>query len=114
MYIHISERKVIMEVFDNDWSEHYLIKGNPDYPTYYFIRRQNIDVGLFSNFIVFAGHIRYALSKHYIPVIDCQNYTNNYLDPKLLGKENSWEYYFKQPFGIGVDTVLATVRGGTR
>lgn len=88
---------------DNNWSEHYIRRGNPNAPTYYIIRRKNAKVGLFSNYAVFAGHIRYALSKGYIPVIDMKNYPNQMLDPKLLGKENSWEYYFKQPLNVGLE-----------
>ena len=91
-------------LYDNNWNEHYIKKGNPAAPTYYIIRRQNTTVGLFSNYIVFAGHIKYALSKGYIPVIDMQNYPNQMLDPKLLGKENAWEYFFLQPFKIGLET----------
>ena len=66
---------------------------------YYIIRRLNTSVGLFSNYIVFAGQIKYALQNGWIPVIDMKNYPNNYLDPVLLGKVNSWEYYFCQPIG---------------
>lgn len=83
-----------------DWSEHYVKKGDPAAPTYYIIRRANTSVGLFSNYVIFAGHIRYALSHGYIPVIDMQNYPNNYLPPELLGKENAWEYYFEQPLRV--------------
>lgn len=32
-----------------------------------------------------------------------QNYPNTLLAPELLGKENSWEYYFCQPFGISLE-----------
>ena len=72
-------------------------------PTYYIIRRADNAVGIFSNYIVFAGHIYYALNKGYIPVIDMQNYPNTALAPKLLGKENAWEYYFCQPFNISLE-----------
>ena len=87
-----------------DWSEHYIKRGDPKKPTYYIIRRRlGTNVGLFSNFLVFAGHIRYALSNGWLPVIDMQNYPNSYLPPEKLGKENSWEYYFEQPLRIGLD-----------
>lgn len=85
-----------------DWSEHYVKQGNPAAPTYYIIRRRDPSVGLFSNYAVFAGHIKYALQHGYIPVVDMQNYPNSYLPPELLGKENAWEYYFEQPFRIGL------------
>lgn len=88
---------------DTDWSEHYIKRGDPKKPTYYIIRRKEPDCGILSNFMVFAGHIRYALSKGWLPVVDMQNYPNAYLPPEKLGKENSWEYYFEQPLRIGLD-----------
>jgi hypothetical protein len=45
------------------------------------------------------AHISYSLNKGYIPVVDLQNYDNQYLDPGTLHNENSWEYYFDQPMG---------------
>lgn len=90
-------------MIDTDWNEHYIKRGDPTKPTYYIIRRKWFDIGLFSNFIVFAGHIRYALSKDWIPVVDMQNYPNAYLAPEKLGKENSWEYFFEQPFRVGLE-----------
>ena len=86
-----------------DWTEHYVRKGNPKKPTYYIIRRKLDFVGLFSNYIVFASHIRHALSKGWLPVIDMQNYPNAYLEPEKLGKENAWEYFFEQPLRIGLE-----------
>lgn len=88
---------------DTNWDEHYIKRGDPSKPTYYIIRRKWNGVGLFSNFIHFAGHIWYALSKGWRPVVDLQNYPNAYLPPEKLGKENSWEYYFEQPLRIGLE-----------
>lgn len=90
-------------LIDHNWEEHYVKKGDPSKPTYYILRRNWSGTGLFSNFIVFAGHIRYALSKGWLPVIDMQNYANPYLAPDKFGKENSWEYYFEQPLRIGLE-----------
>ncbi|MBR6713241.1 MAG: hypothetical protein IKI76_09645 [Selenomonadaceae bacterium] len=86
-----------------NWEEHSVRKGDPKEPTYYIIRRRFDDAGIFSNFIVFAGHIRYALSKGWIPVVDMQNYSSAILEPEKLGKENAWEYFFEQPFRIGLE-----------
>lgn len=91
----------------NNWEEHYIKRGDPKKPTYYIIRRIYPYVGLFSNFIVFAGHIRYALSKGWLPVIDMQNYENPYLAPEELGKKNAWEYFFEQPLHIGLEQAYA-------
>ena len=90
-------------MIDNDWSEHYIKRGDPSKLTYYIIRRRLPDVGLFSNFIVFAGRIRRALENGWLPVVDMQNYPNAYLPPEKLGKENSWEYFFEQPLRIGLN-----------
>lgn len=89
---------------DTDWSEHYIKRGDPNKSTYYIIRRRWDTTGLMGIYIIFAGHIRYALSKGWLPVVDMQNYPNPYLAPEKLGVENSWEYYFEQPLRIGLKT----------
>ena len=86
-----------------NWEELYVRKGDPSKPTYYIIRRKWTGVGIFSNFIVFAGHIRYALSNGWLPVVDMQNYSNSLIEPEKLGKENAWEYFFEQPLRIGLE-----------
>ena len=85
------------------WDEQYLRHDDPGGKTYYIIRRFHTEVGLFSNYIIFAGHIRYALANGWLPVIDMKHYPNAYLEPQLLGKVNAWEYYFCQPFNITLD-----------
>ena len=90
-------------MIDTDWSEHYIKRGDPTKPTYYIIRRDKETTGLFYRFMLITGHIRYALSKGWLPVVDMQNYPNPYLAPEKLGKENSWEYYFEQPLRIGLE-----------
>jgi hypothetical protein len=47
-------------------------------------------------------HIAYAIDHGYIPVVDLQNYFNQYLGEELLFKENAWEYYFRQPMGYSL------------
>ena len=85
-----------------NWDEHYVKRGDPNKPTYYIIRRE-IQTGLFAIYKIFAEHIRYALSKGWLPIVDMQNYSNAYLMPEKLGKENAWEYYFEQPLRIGLE-----------
>ena len=92
---------------DTDWSEHYIKRGDPTKPTYYIIRPYYTGSGLFFNFVTTAGHIRYGLSKGWLPVVDMQNYNNAYLEPEKFGKENSWEYYFEQPLRIGLEQAYA-------
>ena len=93
-------------MIDTNWSEHYIKRGDPSKPTYYIIRRQALSEGLFFRFNLIAGHIKYALKKDWIPVVDMQNYPNPYLLPDKLGKENSWEYYFEQPLHVGLEDAL--------
>ena len=88
---------------DTDWNEHYIKRGDPKKPTYYIIRWPDPYIGIMSNFRMAAGYIRYALPKGWIPVVDMQNYPNPYLAPEELGKKNAWEYYFEQPFNIGLE-----------
>ena len=88
---------------DNDWSEHYVKRGDPSKPTYYIIRRKWRAGGIFAYFNSVAGQIRYALSNDWIPVVDMQNYQNVFFQPEELGKENAWEYFFQQPLRIGLE-----------
>ena len=86
-----------------NWNPYVLRNNNPGGKTYYIIRRREPSAGLFAHYCSFHGHIRYALSNGMLPVIDLQHFPNMYLDPRMLGKVNAWEYYFCQPFGIGLD-----------
>lgn len=90
-------------LMDTDWSEHYIKRGDPTKPTYYIIRRKQKYEGLFFRFNLIAGHIKHALIRDWLPVVDMQNYPNPYLSPEKFGKENSWEYYFEQPLRIGLE-----------
>lgn len=87
---------------DNDKSEHYIKRDESSKATYYIIRCSR-GGGLFYTYNQVAGHIRYALSKKYLPVVDMKNYPNSYLAPENLSKENAWEYYFEQPLGIDLE-----------
>ena len=90
-------------MFDNNPEEHYLKQGDSKKPTYYIIRHMNETAQLSEIYRATAGHIWYALSKGWLPVVDMQNYPNAYLAPEKLGEENSWEYYFEQPLRIGLE-----------
>ena len=94
-------------MFDKNPEEHYIKQGDPSKPTYYIIRRMDETTELSEMFLIVMGHVRYALSQGRIPVVDMQNYPNLYLSPEKLGRENSWEYYFEQPFRIGLEQAYA-------
>ena len=82
----------------------FLWKMHPD-KTFFVIRRAYCKVGLFSYVMTNMGLVDYALKKGYIPVIDMQNCKNTYLEDDKVGKENAWEYFFKQPCGYGLEDI---------
>jgi TfoX/Sxy family transcriptional regulator of competence genes len=90
-------------LFDKNPEEHYIKEGDPKKPTYYIIRRMSENTGLLTHYRLVMGHVCYALSKGWLPVVDMQNYANPYLAPEKLGKENAWEYYFEQPFRVNLE-----------
>ena len=69
----------------------------------YVIRIRREKLGLMAQYLAVLGHLDYALKKGYEAVVDFQNYPNTYLEPYLLHKENSWEYYFQQPSSISIE-----------
>lgn len=81
----------------------------------YLIIRRKTDhpgLGLFAYYITMLAWIDYALRNDMIPVIDMQNYENQYHEAGQVGKVNTWELFFKQPCGISLEEALAT--GKTR
>lgn len=88
------------------WEEHKKRNGSRDGDkTFYVIRRRDLYCGLFSLFLTVLARIDEALKKGYIPVVDLQNDFNIYLDEDKIGKENAWEYFFKQPCGYGLNDI---------
>lgn len=64
---------------------------------FYIICPSASSQGLMSIHNYVLWKIKYALEHGYIPVVDYKHYSNMYLENDLVGKVNSWEYYFKQP-----------------
>jgi hypothetical protein len=73
--------------------------------TFYRIGFPRDKDGLLFIILCNLSHISYALNKGYIPVVDMQNFDNQYLEPGSLYKNNSWEYFFDQPLGFTVDGI---------
>jgi hypothetical protein len=71
---------------------------NPEI-VFYVIRRNGDKIGLLSFFNTHLGHINYAVSQGYVPIVDMKNYKNIYLEDNEVGFKNSWEYFFTQPYG---------------
>jgi hypothetical protein len=78
--------------------------------TFYIIRRQDsyIGSGLFSHVITTVAHIKYAVEKGYVPVVDMMNYPNLYISKNELHKVNPWDYYFEQPGGYKVEDIKSS------
>ena len=76
------------------------------FPGYLVIGRNAIDAGIFSDYLVFLGEIEFAVARGYIPIIDLLNYPRYCIqDKNNYYKENSWEYFFEQPCGVGMEQI---------
>lgn len=88
------------------WEEHRTRFGHENSDkTFYVIRRRDLYCGLFSLFLTNLVRIDEAVKKGYIPVIDMQNNFNIYLSRDKLGRENAWEYFFRQPGGYSLTDI---------
>lgn len=63
----------------------------------YVIRIRKETLGLMGYYMAILGHIKIAIDRKCVPVVDMQNYKNTYLKECEVGEKNSWEYYFCQP-----------------
>lgn len=93
MYIY----KYVMKYFKLRYRERKKKFGslNPD-KTFYVIRVRREKLGLMGYYNSILGHVRYALQRDLIPVVDMQNYRNPYLTGKTYKSINAWEYYFER------------------
>lgn len=77
---------------------------NPD-KVFYVIRRDSHE-GFGSVLKNVIGELEYAKRKKYIPVIDYLNYYDHLIQTEEnKGKENAWEYYFRQVSDFSLDEV---------
>lgn len=78
---------------------------NPD-KVFYIIRDPHRKAGLFAVHSFVLGHIREAVERGMIPIVDMQHYPNYYYsDRETIGRVNWWEYCFKQPFPYTLEEV---------
>ena len=99
--------KILNELYTKwKWRERHVSYGNqhPD-KTFFVVRRASCKVGLFSHVMTNMGLVDYAVKQGYIPVVDMQSNANTYLEDDKIGKENAWEYYFKQPCGYSLTDI---------
>ena len=51
-------------------------------------------------------HIEYAENKNYIPIIDLQNFKNQYISDENISKENLWGFWFEQTAEYNPQSIL--------
>ena len=59
--------------------------------------------GLITLYKYVVSHIMYAEEKGYIPIVDFKHYSNQYFKDGRIFKDNTWEYFFKQPTKYTLD-----------
>ncbi|WP_027206079.1 hypothetical protein [Butyrivibrio fibrisolvens] len=98
----LSKVKIINYIYIKvKWREKNLSKGMEHADKqFYVIRRHSEAAGLMSFAMTNLGDIMWAASRGYTPVVDMMNYRNSLMPDSYVGKHNSWDDYFKQPFGF--------------
>ncbi len=69
---------------------------------YYVIRPPYAANGLGGLYLFVLGHMEYAYSKGYIPVVDFDHGKTVYSGDEVSGSQNVWEWYFLQPGGVSL------------
>lgn len=87
--------------------EKVVIRKKGKYPDKFFyiirVRYENVGIMGYLRYVLFK--VIYAVKRGYIPVVDMKNGKNSYLNNNEVGKINSWEYFFKQPCGYGLEDI---------
>ena len=77
---------------------------NPD-KTFYITGVVDQRGGLLWLMLFNLNRIVSAIEKGWIPVVDWQNQSNQYLENTNFHKENAWEYYFEQPCNYNLNSI---------
>lgn len=100
-----------IKILNRDFTKDKLDKSFRGKNFFYIINRKPSPTGLFSNFAFVVNHIKYALKKNYIPIVDMKNFPTIYNEKnKVLDTFNSWEYYFDQISNYSLNEVYKTGR----
>ncbi len=103
----LAVKNIIKKLIERRYSCSFNFFKNPHH--YYIIRRRVPWAGFFANYLFVAAHIKYALSKGYIPVVDMENFPTLYNEThEINGSFNGWEYYFEQPNKIKLSDAYAS------
>ncbi|MFR6471244.1 MAG: hypothetical protein ACLUPE_02900 [Turicibacter sanguinis] len=75
----------------------YRKKGLHPNETYYVIRCNLPECGLFAIYMYILDHVAFAIDHGYIPVLDCEQYKCLYKENKpIKGVKDPWRYYFEK------------------
>jgi hypothetical protein len=104
----IKETKIVnLDFAEDKLSKRFRDKKN----FFYIINRKPSPTGFFSNFAFVLNHIKYALKKNYIPIVDMKNFPTIYNEKnKVLNTFNSWEYYFDQISNYSLEKIYKSKR----
>ena len=72
---------------------------------FYIIGIPRKTTGLMAIVLNSLCYIICSLNDGFIPVIDMKHYINQYFKDNRIYKDNSWEYYFEQPFGYTLNDI---------
>lgn len=86
--IRIKARKKYIERFHADYFKKNMCIIQPNHPSF----------GFFAHFINILGILRMEVEQGNEPYIDMSHFPNCYLKKEELGKVNTWDMYFEQPF----------------
>ena len=105
----IDRKKILKRSEWNRMIFHYSYgEKNPDKTFYVMAKGLRLRNGLLSIAFSFVEQIKYVEQKGYIPIVDMQNYANQYIEIDKFGKENAWEYYYEQMSEYSLDEVYSS------
>lgn len=92
----LAEEKVLKrKQWDSMLFQHCYGEQNPDKTFYVLSHPYHLRDGLLSFLFAFLEQMDIVERNGYIPVVDMQNYWNQYIEEDKLGLENVWEYYYE-------------------
>ena len=71
----------------------------------YIITSNRANIGIGALILRSLFHCAHAIKNGYIPLVDLQHCENQYFKEKRKYKDNVWEYYLKQPMGLGLNDI---------
>lgn len=94
------------DIFTNDIKLHLGNKNERD--TFYILHVSDPVTGWGNIIPSILQGITFAKKRGYIPLVDMKYFKNQYLEIEKYGKENAWEYYFKQTSDYSLEEVYSS------